>query len=99
MTIENNDNKIPLVTIAQAKKNISGIDLEDDYFDDEISIYITAATEFLKEMCADSEKVNEAMATCYILAMVNELFNNRELTVKEVSNNKVLNSLLFCMRY
>ena len=47
MTIENNDNKIPLVTIAQAKKNISGIDLEDDYFDDEISIYITAATEFL----------------------------------------------------
>ena len=80
MTIENNDNKIPLVTIAQAKKNISGIDLEDDYFDDEISIYITAATEFLKEM-------------------VNELFNNRELTVKEVSNNKVLNSLLFCMRY
>ena len=79
--------------------------LRVDYADDDaiIETYIIATEKFLKKLCEKNEfeEDNQELAEIYMLAMINELYNSRNLTVDKAEQRvrTIMQSLLNQLRY
>ena len=79
--------------------------LKVDYTDDDVIIetYIIATEKFLKTLCEkdEFEEDKQELAEIYMLAMINELYNSRNLTVDKAEQRvrTIMQSLLNQLRY
>ena len=79
--------------------------LKVDYADDDaiIETYIIATEKFLKKLCEKNEfeEDKQELAEIYMLAMINELYNSRNLTVDKAEQRvrTIMQSLLNQLRY
>ena len=79
--------------------------LKVDYTDDDVIIetYIIATEKFLKTLCEkdEFEEDKQELAEIYMLAMINELYNSRNLTVDKAEQRvrTIMQSILNQLRY
>ena len=79
--------------------------LKVDYNDDDaiIETYIIATEKFLKTLCEKNEfeEDKQELAEIYMLAMINELYNSRNLTVDKAEQRvrTIMQSILNQLRY
>ena len=79
--------------------------LRVDYADDDaiIETYIIATEKFLKTLCEkdEFEEDKQELAEIYMLAMINELYNSRNLTVDKAEQRvrTIMQSILNQLRY
>ena len=79
--------------------------LKVDYADDDaiIETYIIATEKFLKTLCVrdEFEEDKQELAEIYMLAMINELYNSRNLTVDKAEQRvrTIMQSVLNQLRY
>ena len=79
--------------------------LKVDYNDDDaiIETYIIATEKFLKTLCEKNEfeEDKQELAEIYMLAMISELYNSRNLTVDKVEQRvrTIMQSVLNQLRY
>ena len=79
--------------------------LRVDYADDDaiIETYIIATEKFLKTLCEkdEFEEDKQELAEIYMLAMISELYNNRNLTVDKAEQRvrTIMQSILNQLRY
>ena len=79
--------------------------LKVDYADDDVIIetYIIATEKFLKTLCEkdEFEEDKQELAEIYMLAMLNELYNSRNLTVDKAEQRvrTIMQSILNQLRY
>ena len=79
--------------------------LRVDYADDDaiMETYIIATEKFLKKLCEKNEfeEDKQELAEIYMLAMINELYNSRNLTVDKAEQRvrTIMQSLLNQLRY
>ena len=79
--------------------------LRVDYNDDDVIIetYIIATEKFLKKLCEKNEfkEDKQELAEIYMLAMINELYNSRNLTVDKAEQRvrTIMQSILNQLRY
>ena len=79
--------------------------LRVDYNDDDIIIetYIIATEKFLKKLCEKNEfeEDKQELAEIYMLAVINELYNSRNLTVDKAEQRvrTIMQSILNQLRY
>ena len=82
-------------------KNYLKVDFNDD--DVIIETYIIATEKFLKTLCEKDgfEEDKQELAEIYMLAMISELYNSRNLTVDkaEQSVRTIMQSILNQLRY
>ena len=82
-------------------KNYLKVDFNDD--DVIIETYIIATEKFLKTLCEKDgfEEDKQELAEIYMLAMIRELYNSRNLTVDkaEQSVRTIMQSILNQLRY
>lgn len=91
---------MPVVTLDQIKKHL-GIDLDDDYNDDLLIVLRDTSTDYLSYLVnGNANNINQNLATVFILCMISELFNNRDLTkAGTVTRNNILTSILVQLQY
>ena len=78
-----------------------GIDIEDTYYDNYLEMLILASEGYIKELIQTeiTEDLKARYEVC-VLALVTDMFNNREMEVESsASSNKVIKSLLSSLRY
>ena len=79
--------------------------LRVDYADDDaiIETYIIATEKFLKTLCEkdEFEEDKQELAEIYMLAVINELYNSRNLTVDKAEQRvrTIMQSILNQLRY
>ena len=79
--------------------------LKVDYTDDDVIIetYIIATEKFLKKLCGKNEfqEDKQELAEIYMLAMISELYNSRNLTVDKAEQRvrTIMQSILNQLRY
>ena len=79
--------------------------LKVDYTDDDVIIetYIIATEKFLKTLCEkdEFEEDKQELAEIYMLAMISELYNSRNLTVDKAEQRvrTIMQSILNQLRY
>ena len=79
--------------------------LKVDYNDDDaiIETYIIATEKFLKKLCEKNEfeEDKQELAEIYMLAVINELYNSRNLTVDKAEQRvrTIMQSILNQLRY
>lgn len=79
--------------------------LKVDYNDDDaiIETYIIATEKFLKTLCEkdEFEEDKQELAEIYMLAVINELYNSRNLTVDKAEQRvrTIMQSILNQLRY
>ena len=79
--------------------------LKVDYTDDDVIIetYIIATEKFLKTLCEkdEFEEDKQELAEIYMLAVINELYNSRNLTVDKAEQRvrTIMQSILNQLRY
>ena len=79
--------------------------LKVDYADDDaiIETYIIATEKFLKTLCEkdEFEEDKQELAEIYMLAVINELYNSRNLTVDKAEQRvrTIMQSILNQLRY
>ena len=79
--------------------------LKVDYADDDaiIETYIIATEKFLKKLCEKNEfeEDKQELAEIYMLAVINELYNSRNLTVDKAEQRvrTIMQSILNQLRY
>lgn len=79
--------------------------LRVDYADDDVIIetYIIATEKFLKKLCEKNEfeEDKQELAEIYMLAVINELYNSRNLTVDKAEQRvrTIMQSILNQLRY
>ena len=79
--------------------------LKVDYTDDDVIIetYIIATEKFLKTLCEkdEFEEDKQELAEIYMLAMLSELYNSRNLTVDKAEQRvrTIMQSILNQLRY
>ena len=79
--------------------------LRVDYADDDaiIETYIIATEKFLKKLCEKNEfeEDKQELAEIYMLAVINELYNSRNLTVDKAEQRvrTIMQSILNQLRY
>ena len=82
-------------------KNYLKVDFDDD--DIIIETYIIATEKFLKKLCEKNEfeEDKQELAEIYMLAVINELYNSRNLTVDKAEQRvrTIMQSLLNQLRY
>ena len=82
-------------------KNYLKVDFDDD--DIIIETYIIATEKFLKQLCEKNEfeEDKQELAEIYMLAVINELYNSRNLTVDKAEQRvrTIMQSLLNQLRY
>ena len=82
-------------------KNYLKVDFDDD--DIIIETYIIATEKFLKKLCEKNEfeEDKQELAEIYMLAMINELYNSRNLTVDKAEQRvrTIMQSILNQLRY
>ena len=82
-------------------KNYLKVDFDDD--DAIIETYIIATEKFLKKLCEKNEfeEDKQELAEIYMLAMINELYNSRNLTVDKAEQRvrTIMQSILNQLRY
>ena len=82
-------------------KNYLKVDFDDD--DIIIETYIIATEKFLKKLCEKNEfeEDKQELAEIYMLAMLNELYNSRNLTVDKAEQRvrTIMQSILNQLRY
>ena len=82
-------------------KNYLKVDFEDD--DAIIETYIIATEKFLKTLCEkdEFEEDKQELAEIYMLAMLSELYNSRNLTVDKAEQRvrTIMQSILNQLRY
>ena len=82
-------------------KNYLRVDYNDD--DAIIETYIIATEKFLKKLCEKNEfkEDKQELAEIYMLAMINELYNSRNLTVDKAEQRvrTIMQSILNQLRY
>ena len=82
-------------------KNYLKVDFEDD--DAIIETYIIATEKFLKKLCEKNEfeEDKQELAEIYMLAVINELYNSRNLTVDKAEQRvrTIMQSILNQLRY
>ena len=82
-------------------KNYLKVDFDDD--DAIIETYIIATEKFLKKLCEKNEfeEDKQELAEIYMLAMINELYNSRNLTVDKAEQRvrTIMQSVLNQLRY
>ena len=82
-------------------KNYLRVDFDDD--DIIIETYIIATEKFLKKLCEKNEfeEDKQELAEIYMLAMINELYNSRNLTVDKAEQRvrTIMQSILNQLRY
>ena len=91
---------MPVVTLDQIKKHL-GIDLDDDYNDDLLIVLRDTSTDYLSYLVnGNANNIIQNLATVFILCMISELFNNRDLTkAGAVTRNNILTSILVQLQY
>ena len=82
-------------------KNYLRVDFDDD--DAIIETYIIATEKFLKKLCEKNEfeEDKQELAEIYMLAVINELYNSRNLTVDKAEQRvrTIMQSILNQLRY
>ena len=82
-------------------KNYLKVDFDDD--DAIIETYIIATEKFLKKLCEKNEfeEDKQELAEIYMLAVINELYNSRNLTVDKAEQRvrTIMQSILNQLRY
>ena len=82
-------------------KNYLRVDFDDD--DAIIETYIIATEKFLKTLCEkdEFEEDKQELAEIYMLAVISELYNSRNLTVDKAEQRvrTIMQSLLNQLRY
>ena len=82
-------------------KNYLKVDFDDD--DIIIETYIIATEKFLKQLCEinEFEEDKHELAEIYMLAMLSELYNSRNLTVDKAEQRvrTIMQSILNQLRY
>lgn len=82
-------------------KNYLKVDFDDD--DAIIETYIIATEKFLKTLCEkdEFEEDKQELAEIYMLAVISELYNSRNLTVDKAEQRvrTIMQSLLNQLRY
>ena len=82
-------------------KNYLKVDFDDDYII--IETYIIATEKFLKKLCEKNEfeEDKQELAEIYMLAVINELYNSRNLTVDKAEQRvrTIMQSILNQLRY
>lgn len=82
-------------------KNYLKVDFNDD--DAIIETYTIATEKFLKTLCEKNEfeEDKQELAEIYMLAMINELYNSRNLTVDKAEQRvrTIMQSILNQLRY
>ena len=82
-------------------KNYLRVDFADD--DAIIETYIIATEKFLKKLCEKNEfeEDKQELAEIYMLAVINELYNSRNLTVDKAEQRvrTIMQSILNQLRY
>lgn len=82
-------------------KNYLKVDFDDD--DIIIETYIIATEKFLKKLCEKNEfeEDKQELAEIYMLAVINELYNSRNLTVDKAEQRvrTIMQSILNQLRY
>lgn len=82
-------------------KNYLKVDFDDD--DIIIETYIIATEKFLKTLCEkdEFEEDKQELAEIYMLAMLSELYNSRNLTVDKAEQRvrTIMQSILNQLRY
>jgi uncharacterized phage protein (predicted DNA packaging) len=82
-------------------KNYLKVDFDDD--DIIIETYIIATEKFLKKLCEKNEfkEDKQELAEIYMLAMISELYNSRNLTVDKAEQRvrTIMQSILNQLRY
>lgn len=82
-------------------KNYLKVDFDDD--DAIIETYIIATEKFLKTLCEkdEFEEDKQELAEIYMLAMISELYNSRNLTVDKAEKRvrTIMQSILNQLRY
>ena len=82
-------------------KNYLKVDFDDD--DIIIETYIIATEKFLKTLCEkdEFEEDKQELAEIYMLAVISELYNSRNLTVDKAEQRvrTIMQSLLNQLRY
>ena len=82
-------------------KNYLKVDFDDD--DAIIETYIIATEKFLKTLCEkdEFEEYKQELAEIYMLAVISELYNSRNLTVDKAEQRvrTIMQSLLNQLRY
>ena len=82
-------------------KNYLKVDFDDD--DAIIETYIIATEKFLKTLCEkdEFEEDKQELAEIYMLAMLSELYNSRNLTVDKAEQRvrTIMQSILNQLRY
>ena len=82
-------------------KNYLKVDFNDD--DVIIETYIIATEKFLKKLCEKNEfeEDKQELAEIYMLAVINELYNSRNLTVDKAEQRvrTIMQSILNQLRY
>ena len=79
--------------------------LRVDYADDDaiIETYIIATEKFLKKLCEKNEfeEDKQELAEIYMLAVINELYNSRNLTADKAEQRvrTIMQSILNQLRY
>ena len=82
-------------------KNYLRVDFDDD--DAIIETYIIATEKFLKTLCEkdEFEEDKQELAEIYMLAIISELYNSRNLTVDKAEQRvrTIMQSILNQLRY
>ena len=82
-------------------KNYLKVDFDDD--DAIIETYIIATEKFLKTLCEkdEFEEDKQELAEIYMLAVISELYNSRNLTVDKAEKRvrTIMQSILNQLRY
>ena len=82
-------------------KNYLKVDFDDD--DAIIETYIIATEKFLKTLCEkdEFEEDKQELAEIYMLAMLSELYNSRNLTIDKAEQRvrTIMQSILNQLRY
>ena len=82
-------------------KNYLKVDFNDD--DVIIETYIIATEKFLKTLCEKDgfEEDKQELAEIYMLAMISELYNSRNITVEKAEHRvrTIMQSILNQLRY
>ena len=82
-------------------KNYLKVDFDDD--DAIIETYIIATEKFLKTLCEkdEFEEDKQELAEIYMLAVISELYNSRNLTVDKAEQRvrTIMQSILNQLRY
>ena len=91
---------MPTITLEQIKEHL-GIDLDDDYNDELLEMLRDTSTDYLEYLVnGNAANLNQNLATVFILCMISELFNNRDLTkAGAVTRNNILTSIVMQLQY